>query len=354
MFEGVGGGLVVECPDDARRVVGREIADDLGEVGGVQPRQPVLGDRELDLRGVEIVQRRDVVPGDQRARDPRDDGRRDAAPAEAAHDPADPDVGGDQPQRAAGARDLDVVDAHDLAAVDVDDLFVEEILDEIERFVLGGHVGGRRFAQHDAAVVVEFDYRRDRGHLPAPAGFDDDRVDVRERVLGMLHHEVGDAADGLAFTSASHDRRAAEHFREEAFVKRHVALGVRSHGGGHERDQTQEHHAAVHGHRAVVQRAEGVAVHVGPPAERGDDRQRFVRDQSQRHHDQPGAQDVAGPIGGVARPQQRGRNRQGAAGVAHVGEHRQRPGGERGELREVGDGMDRDRGADERKTAQRA
>ena len=42
MLERVGGGFVVERSDDARGVAGREVADDLGEVRGMQPRQPVF------------------------------------------------------------------------------------------------------------------------------------------------------------------------------------------------------------------------------------------------------------------------------------------------------------------------
>ena len=59
--------------------------------------------------------------------------------------PPTPIVGGDDAQRAAGARDLDVVDAHDLAAVDVDDLLVEQVVDQIQRLVVGrAHDLGRR------------------------------------------------------------------------------------------------------------------------------------------------------------------------------------------------------------------
>jgi len=42
--------------------------------------------------------------------------------AQAPHDPAETDVGGNDAQCAAGARDFDVVDAHDFAAIDIDDL----------------------------------------------------------------------------------------------------------------------------------------------------------------------------------------------------------------------------------------
>ena len=137
MFERVGGRFVVERTDDARGVARREVADDLGQIGGVQPRE---AESETDswicvgLRSCsgatlsQAISVRGSVSTSARPRLPA---------AEPAHDAAEPDVGRDDAQRAAGARDLDVVDAHDLAAVDVDDLFVEEILDQIERFVVG-------------------------------------------------------------------------------------------------------------------------------------------------------------------------------------------------------------------------
>jgi len=78
---------------------------------------------------VEIVQRSDVVPRDQRARNPIRQRAAQVAAAQAPHDPAETDVGGNDAQCAAGARDFDVVDAHDFAAIDIDDLLVEEILD---------------------------------------------------------------------------------------------------------------------------------------------------------------------------------------------------------------------------------
>ena len=156
----------------------------------------------------------------------RADSRRQPAAAEPAQHPADPDVGRDHAQRAAGARQLDVVDPNDLAAVDVDDLLVEQILDQVQRFVFRRDVGGRRFPQHHAPVVVELEDVLDRGDVFAAPGFDDDCIDVRKRVGGAAYHEVGDPPDDLTFTSASHDGRPAEHFREEAFVERHGAIAT--------------------------------------------------------------------------------------------------------------------------------
>ena len=144
MFQRVGGLFVGERADDARRVLRRQLADDPGEIGRAHARQPVLADGEPDLVGVEVVQRRDVVPRDERARDARDQARRDAPAAEPAQQPRDADVRGDDADRAGRARQLEVVDAHDLAAVDVDDLLVEEVFDQVQRLVVGRRVDRRR------------------------------------------------------------------------------------------------------------------------------------------------------------------------------------------------------------------
>src|SRR5271165_1373459 len=103
----------------------------------MKPRQAVSRDRKLDLVRIDVAQRRDVVPRDQRARDLIEQTRSHATDAEAAQQSGNSDVGRDDAQRSAGVGDLEVVDAHDLASVDVDDLFVEKILDEVERLLFG-------------------------------------------------------------------------------------------------------------------------------------------------------------------------------------------------------------------------
>ena len=116
------------------------------------------------------MQRRDVVPRDHRARAAyRPERAAETSAAEPAHDAGEADVGGDDAQRAAGAGDLDVVDAHDLAAVDVDDLLVEEIRDQIERLVVGRRLLRGQIAQDDVAVAVDVDDGVDRREMPAAA-----------------------------------------------------------------------------------------------------------------------------------------------------------------------------------------
>ena len=138
--------------------------------------------------------------------------------AEPAQQAADADVGGDDAQCAAGARHLDVVDAHDLAAVDVDDLLVEEVLDQIQRFVIRRAHDLRRCGQHDAARVERGDFGDRRSEL-AVARLHDDRVDPRERVLGVLDDEVRDLSHGLARAVALHHRGAADQLGDEAFME---------------------------------------------------------------------------------------------------------------------------------------
>ena len=136
--------------------------------------------------------------------------------------PADADVGGDDADRAGGARELEVVDAHDLAAVDVDDLLVEEILDEVQRLVVGRRVDRRRRGEQHGAVVGDLEHRRDRRELAALARLHGDGVDPRKRVLGMLDHEVGDAPDAVARAVAVDHRGAADELGDEAVVERHL------------------------------------------------------------------------------------------------------------------------------------
>ncbi len=125
MFERVGSGFVVEVPDDTRRVVRREIADDLGEIGGMQSRQLSLRNGKANVGRREIVDRRDVVPRNHASRNAVEDGCRKSIGAESAQQAGKTDVGRNDAQGSARARDLDVVDTNELTAFDVDDLLVE-------------------------------------------------------------------------------------------------------------------------------------------------------------------------------------------------------------------------------------
>ena len=227
VLERVGSRLVVERADDPRRVLRRQLADDVCQFGGVQPREPVLADRQPDLGRIEVVQRRDVVPRDQRTRHAIDQARDESRRTEPAQQPADPDVGGDHAQRAGGARDLDVVDPHDLAAVDVDDLLVEQILDQVERLVVGRPHDARR-RQQDECVGFDVGDFGDRGGQLTVTRFDDHRVHARKRILGVLDDEVGDLADVLANTVALDEHRPADKIGDEPFVEGR-AVGLHPH-----------------------------------------------------------------------------------------------------------------------------
>ena len=159
---------------------------------------------ELTFSGLTSLIGRDVVPSDQRARDAVEQFRRDPIRAEPAQQARDADVGGDDAQRIARARDLDVVDANDLAAVDVDDLLVEQVVDQVEGVVLGRREFVRRDAEDDRSLIVDVAHGRDRCEARAVAGLDDERVDARKRVARSTDQEVADLADGPA---AGHRRR---------------------------------------------------------------------------------------------------------------------------------------------------
>src|SRR5688572_13805856 len=87
------------------------------------------------------------MPGDDPARQllPRDayDALRQALGADATEQPAEADVGTDEPQLAVDFGELQVVHAHDLRAVRVDDLLVHEVAREAQRLLRQLRVGDR-------------------------------------------------------------------------------------------------------------------------------------------------------------------------------------------------------------------
>src|SRR6202011_4192735 len=108
VFERVRRALVVERTNDPRGVLRGEFADDVCQFGGMQPGEAMFRDGEADLRRAEVVERRDVVPGDQRARDAIDQSRNDLRRTQPAQQTTDADVCRNDAQRSAGACDLDV------------------------------------------------------------------------------------------------------------------------------------------------------------------------------------------------------------------------------------------------------
>ena len=171
------------------------------------------------------MERRDIVPRDQRSRDPVDELRCEPGDAEPAEQAADADVGGDDAQRTGGPRDLDVVDADELAAVDVDDLLVEEIFDKVQRFVIGRPDDRGSFLEHETRGVERGEVADRRGQL-AVLGLHDDGVDVGEGVLRALDHEIRDAAHQPSNAVALDEYRAADELRDEAVVEWYRLVGA--------------------------------------------------------------------------------------------------------------------------------
>jgi hypothetical protein len=134
----------------------------------------------------------------------------------------DPDIGGHDPQRAAGVRDLEVVDSHDFSAVDVDDLFVEQILDQVERHVVGGSRLGRCGTQYDRAARIDVEHvANGREAFPA-LRFHEQPVDFRKRVVRFGDKEVDDFPNRAMRRIRSQDRVAADELRKVTFLKRHA------------------------------------------------------------------------------------------------------------------------------------
>ncbi len=129
------------------------------------------------------------------------------------------DVGGDDAKCVAGARDLEVVDAHDFAAVDVDDLLVEQIGDEIQRLV--ARAGRARRARRVSAMVpcvvdARRRYRSERNASPCAVLMTSPSMRGNTS-SGLLHEKIADFADRKIVDG----RLAADEFGNEALGKTH-------------------------------------------------------------------------------------------------------------------------------------
>src|SRR5205823_12682156 len=108
---------------------------EVGNVGGMELREPFVGDLQLHPAGwvgfeeVDVLPRNDARWNLVEQRPQREGG--DDALGEAANRASRADVDGDDVQREmavdGGRVDLDVVHSDDLAAVDVDDLLIEQV-----------------------------------------------------------------------------------------------------------------------------------------------------------------------------------------------------------------------------------
>jgi len=241
------------------------------------------------LGRVEVVQRSDVVPGDQRAwsRSPSERPK-PPPPSLRTNAPPNPRCPPPTTRNAPPVRGhLDVVDSRRLVAVDVDDLFVEEILDQIQRLVVGwGQLRGK-IRQNEFSAGVEVDDAADRREVAPTLALDDERVDLRETYRSVCSTTKSvDAADVEAGRpAASRTTGRPDHLREEPIMERHGGgLCVRPNGGHDQGHQRERHHAAVlPSIDPLVQVGECPAS--GRPAIvaiGGHDAVRFVGDQEQR------------------------------------------------------------------------
>ncbi len=203
------------CSKTARALRGRQLLDDVGDVGGVQLVQPLVRDGQLDLRQVAVEQVH-VVPRDdvlvellsEELGDPRDEAleRRGDAAQDAAH----ADLGAEQAQLVAGLGELEVVDAHDLHALRVDDLLAHQVAREQD--LVGLQVAEAdlraRDVEHDLLAVEERDELAPREHERRLVGPEERQ---RRHAREDLARGDRDVVDGADFLAAGIDHRLAQH-----------------------------------------------------------------------------------------------------------------------------------------------
>jgi hypothetical protein len=90
--------------------------------------------------------------------------------------------------------------------------------------VVGRRLDRRRFAQHEFAAGVEIDDAVDRRETLPVLTLDDERVDLRKRVVRPLDDEIGDAAQRAARAVAFEHGSTPDQVGEEAVVESHRAL----------------------------------------------------------------------------------------------------------------------------------
>ncbi len=205
--------FIVERLEHGLALGGREVLDDVGDVGRVEAREAAVRDLELHAARRIRFEQIDELPRDHARRNPVEERAeregRDQAPGEAPDRAARADVDRDDVQHDVAVHgrrvDVDVVHAHDLAAVDVDDLLVEQValeeqgavrrrVDRPGRQVGGGADARAAEAAHDAA-------RHGAVVPPRAAGADDQERDAGGVVLGRngdLAHASPDDAGGVA------------------------------------------------------------------------------------------------------------------------------------------------------------
>ena len=189
-LESFGGDIFVEGAEDGFALVGSEVFDDVGDVGGMERGQAFVRDFELDAaRGIGFDEI-DKTPGDGAGRNSLEQDVESGAGCEAAQQAADGAAGADidgmnaqDGMRASGLGEgvdleFDVVDADDFAPVNVDDLLIEEVAFEKEEAF--GAVGGGPVRGIGGGVDTGVD-GGDGGegkYAVAGFGFNDERCDA--------------------------------------------------------------------------------------------------------------------------------------------------------------------------------
>ena len=250
----LGGRLDVQLLEDAGSLGARDLAQDVRDVGRMEPLELLLGQRGLEAleAPVERLHRvpRDEPRGKRRVREPSA-ARRDARAEDPPHEAAHADVGSREHEVARQDVELEVVHAHDLHAVDVDDLLVEEVAREEDlvlprgtvQEVLPHEAGADGAALEDGDVLPGQDER-----LEAVA--DEEARDARKgsaRARG--DGEVADLSDGVS-------RHVAHRLAEKLGDEEPLVRGDRGRARGRRRRRCR-HGGIVRRRRSLVNACSG-------------------------------------------------------------------------------------------------
>ncbi len=201
LLEHIGSTALLERGHDAGPIAWRELLDDVGDIGGVQRGERLVGDAQLEARDARL-NRIDVLPFDV-VFDRKAKGARKAlagtGQSEPAEDSGQPHVDGYQPESPPHRGELDVVDAHDLPALHVDDLLVLQVepeADLIRTLLEVGDVDARGM-QARTALVDRIDIGPGQEDVAIAADTHDNAGD-RRVLLAKGHDQIADPAEWRA------------------------------------------------------------------------------------------------------------------------------------------------------------
>ena len=172
LLQRLGGRLGVQRAEDGGAVVVAQVLQDVGQLGRVQLGELLVGHVQLERPGAREqlhVLPPDQVVGQLVAEEPLQRAREPLFPAEAPHQPAQPDIEVHQAQLGVDAQEVQVVHPHHLGAEGVHDLLVEDLLAQADRLGRGGRRRCRRPGPASRPASVRSPSRRTRAGRPWPS-----------------------------------------------------------------------------------------------------------------------------------------------------------------------------------------